>query len=283
MNNPILDINYNLVTDYTEELNDFLDESVTLSIQNTEYLYLGREKPFNQIYIQSSTPSSSKISFTIEYYNGSSWESVLNINDGTKKFTRDGFICWQEHDDNTDIEELTLAGKEQYWYRLQPSAQLDITFDGIGVMFSEDRLLYQARPILDDNDYRTAVVGGDSKYTRVHLEVKDEILQYLKDQSIIKYESKTTPDQLRHIKSMNEWDLFDLTEVKQAGKLLALSKIYYSLSDTEGDKWELEARRFKEDYFTVMDVIYMSLDFNNDGKLQHFETMKRVKRSTMTR
>ena len=283
MNSPIIDINFNGSSDYTEELNDFLDESVALTIQNTEYLYLGRSKPFNQIFIQSSTPSATKVSFTVEYYNGSSWTEVLQLSDGTKKWTKDGFICWQEHDDNTDIEEITIAGKEQFWYRIQPSAQLDITLDAIGVLFSEDRILYQARPILDDNDYRMSVVSGDSKYTRVHLEVKDQIIQDIRNQGIIKYQSEYDPDRLRYYKSINEWDLLDLDEIKVAAKNLALSKIYFSLSDTTGDKWENEARRFGEEYYRILDLAYLSLDRNNDGKLQEFETMKKIKKSWITR
>lgn len=269
--------------DYTEELGDFLEEVQLLSITPSEPLYFGKEKPFNNIYLKYDVPLLSKISFNIEYFNGTTWVSVLNLNDDTKRQTRSGFISWQEADDNTKIEKTTVGSVETFWYRLVPESQSDVTLKAVGVLFSQDRDLFQARPALDNSDYRMAVVGSDVDYDRVHLEVRQRIVQDIRNEGIRKYQSENDPDRLKVFRTITEWDLFDINEIREAAKNLALSNIYYTLSDAPQDKWDQEAKRFNTLYLKNFDLAWLSIDKNNDGKLQEFENIKRTKQSRMSR
>ena len=79
------------------------------------------------------------------------------------------------------------------------------------------------------------------------------------------------------------WDLFDITEIRQAAKNLAVSNIYYSLSDSPDDKYEKEAVRFRVKYERNIDLAHLSLDLNNDGKQQVNEVLKPSKTMVMTR
>jgi hypothetical protein len=272
-----------LTNDYTEELNDFLEETVAVVVTSSDPLYFGKEKPLNNLYIKYETPSVSKISYDIEYFDGNNWVSVLNLNDDTKKQTRSGFITWQEADDNTVIEETTVDSVSNFWYRMVPTADSTVTITAMGVLFSQDRDIFQARPALDDVDFRSAVVGSDTDYTRVHLEIKEQIIQDIRNDGILKYQSENEPERLKFYRNITEWDLFDIDEIKQAAKNLALSKIYFSLSDATDDKWEQEARRFNSNYVKNMDLAHISLDRDNDGKLQQYENIKAVKSTRMSR
>lgn len=270
-------------TNYSEELTDFLEETQALTITNSDYIYFGLNKPFNNLYFYYDTPNSSKVSFTVEYYDGSSWQNVINLNDDTKKQTRSGFVSWQEADDNTDIEEVEINSITQYWYRFQPASTVNITAKAFGVIFSQDRDIFQTRPVLNDTDFRTAVVSSDTDYMRVHLETKEDIIQNIRNKGIKKYQNEDDPDRLKFYRNINEWDLFDIDEVKVAAKNLALAKIYYSLSDNIDDKWYQEATRFNDVYNHSIDYAMVSLDKNNDGKLQEFENIQPIRNSRIMR
>lgn len=272
-----------LTNDYSEELNDFLEEDVFLTITTTDPLYFGKEKPLNNLYVNYTTASATKVEFSVQYHNGTSWVGVLNLEDDTKKQTRSGFVTWQEADDNTDIEEVDVDGITQYWYRLVPSNDTTVTLKAIGVLFSQDRDIYQARKALDDQDFKSAVVGSDTDYVRIHLEVKEQLIQDIRNEGILKYQSENDPERLKFYRNITEWDLFDIDEVKQAAKMLALSKIYSTLSDAIDDKWDQEARRFYSQYTKNMDMAHVSLDRDNDGKLQQNENIKQVKSTRMSR
>lgn len=269
--------------DYSEELNDFLSEDATLLITALDPLYFGKEKPFSNIYFKYGTASATKIEYSIQHFDGNNWVDVLNLNDDTKKQTRSGFISWQEADDNTTIEETMVDGVNSYWYRLVPASDVTVTIDAIGVIFSQDRDIFQTRPALNDSDFRSAVVGSDPDYMRVHLDVKQQIIQDIRNDGIIKFQSTNEPERLKYYRNITEWDLFDIDEVRQAAKNLALSKIYYTLSDAVDDKWDQEARRFNSNYEKNIDLAHVSLDRNNDGKLQQFENIKVVKQYRMSR
>ena len=97
------------------------------------------------------------------------------------------------------------------------------------------------------------------------------------------YPSENEPERLKYYRNITEWDLFDIDEIKHAAKALAISKIYYTLSDNTEDKWDQEARRFNSQYIKNMDMAHVSLDKDNDGKLQQFENIKPVKQNRISR
>lgn len=270
-------------TDYSQELNDFTDEVVVMSVDPTSYIYLGFHKPFNQLYLYMTTPNGVKEKFTVEYWDGSSWVSVLNLDDDTKSLTRSGFIKWQEADDNTTIEKNTINSIENYFYRISPDARVGIDVKGIGIIFSQDRDLYNTRARLDDSDSRLAVTGKDEDYMNVHLDVVDEIVQEIRREGIKKYQSENDPTRLKYYRNITKWDLFDVEEVKLAAKNLALANIYFNLSDSPEDKYFSEAVRFKDYFYKYIDDAMVSLDRNNDGRLQQSENIKPIKVGRMSR
>ena len=92
-------------TDYDFKLgNSNPDETVTLTLDTDHYLYIGYYKPIKYIYFDLPTPNENAATLTVEYYNGTDWTSIDSIVDETKGLTQNGFIQWEELEDQDNNE-----------------------------------------------------------------------------------------------------------------------------------------------------------------------------------
>ena len=269
--------------DYSKDLRDFTRKDVPMSIVSGEYLYIGLYKPFNNIYTYLTSPNITETNITIEYNDGNSWQEVEIVNDTTDGFSRSGFISWIEEDDNIDSVETTINGATKFFYRISSDQDLDMTVRAIGVIFSDDNDIFLESQILDNDRYRKRVVGTDSDYMRVHLQVKDYIIQEIRNNGIKKYNSENNDERLKFFRQITEFDFFDIQEIKLAARMLAMSNIYYKLSDEVDDKWQSEGDRYRQEYYRALDVAFVSIDFNDNGKLNDNENMKPIKNIRISR
>lgn len=243
-------------TDYSHKLTQFGRDSITISIANaTDYVYVGFDKPINAFYLDITTANGAEGSMAYEFYNGSSYESVTNLNDDTLGAYRSGFIRWDR--ELTNQAKSTVNSKELYWYRFKPSVdRTGIVVSGLNLVFSDDYELSLEQPYISDSEF----LGTESSHIKTHVAVKREVIQRFRNKNYIKYNSVTGEKE-----DINGWDLLDIDEVKLASTYLALSKIYFQLSDNPEDVWASKAAIYEGKFNKYINLATLSVDVDDDG------------------
>jgi hypothetical protein len=242
----MLTINFNS-TDYTRELADMSRDTVTLSLD--DYLYIGYYKPFSGTHFELSTDTEETPTLEAEYYNGA-WTEFTPIDD-TKAFSRSGFMQWGKP---TDWKKSTVASNALYWIRLKPSTTTEVTFTGCTLVFSSDQALKtEFAPILNE-DY----LFEQPSHILTHIAVRNHIIQKLRNKGFLKWTSEG-------YEKLTPFDVLDIYEIKEAATALALSKIFFNLSDTPDDTWSVKSKAYEDRFNDFFSLALLTLDTDDDG------------------
>jgi hypothetical protein len=260
-------------TDYSHKLSTYGRDGVTLTITNAEdFIYIGFDKPINSVYIDITTANGAEGSLTFEYYNGSTYTTVTSLSDDTLGAYRSGFIRWDK--DVTDQVVSTVDSLEKYWYKVLPSVdRTGIVIGGINLVFSDDYELSLEQPYISDAEF----LGSEGSHIKTHQAVKKEIIQKFRNKNYQKIDSNGDPQDI------TVWDLHDIDEVGLAATYLALSKIYFQMSDNPDDVWGSKSKYYEEKFIKYINVARLSLDTNDDGKEDSGELKQPFKNRYLTR
>lgn len=259
-------------TEYSHKLASFGKDAVTMSVANaTDYLYIGFDKPVNAFYIDITTANGSEGSLTFEYYNGSTWVDCVEKSDDTLGFFRSGFVRWERQ---TDHVENSVNSMTSFWVRAKPSVdRTNIVLSGLNLVFSDDHELSLISPSINDSTF----LGDEFSHIKTHSAVKIEIIQKFRNKDYIKVDADGNNQ------NINCWDLHDIDEVRLAATYLALSMIYYSLSDNPEDVWEVKSQKYEEKYEKYINLARLSVDLNDDGVVDDVENKPTFRNVIMRR
>lgn len=248
-------------TDYTVEAVDFSRDEFSATLnQSTDYLYFGYYKPINAIYFEIATANTNSGNLDFEYYNGSAW-TALTVRDETNDLSRSGYITWTRP---TDQAETSVNGTTKYWVRCRPDASTtNVTFQGINLVFSDDNALKQEFYEIDDT---SLIPSGQNSHIMSHISARNDIMQRLRNMGMVKYNSTTGEE------SLTQWDLLNIYEIREAAKYLALSKIFFSLSDELDDVWYRKHAEYSDKYEQVFQGLQLTIDSDDDGAEDDAET-----------
>ena len=249
-------------SDYSHKMVVFGRDGVTLNISSSlDYIYIGFHKPINSFYVNISTVDGAEGSLNLEYYNGSNWNEVSNKSDDTLGFYRSGFVRWDRELQNnakTSVDDST-----KYWYRLKlDQDRTGMVIEGLNIVFSDDYELSLEQPYISDQEF----LGSESSHIKTHSAVKREIIQRFRNKNYIKYNHSTGEKE-----DINAWDLLDIDEVRLAATYLALSKIYYQLSDNPDDVWASKSAMYENKFNKYVDLATLSVDVDDDGLISPSE------------
>ena len=233
-------------------------DTSTITLDTDHYIYVGYYKPFGEVYLDFSTPNINASSISAEYYSDSAadWTSI-DIVDETKGFTRNGFIQWSRPEDE-DWEESTYDSDELFWIRFKTSAtHSETVYNYLGIVFSDDKSLAQHNPYINDSN----MLMGQSNHLKIHVSARDRIIQRLLRGGYIKYNVNGYRTRL------TGWDFLDKNEIKDAALYLALSMIYFNLSDDPEDAWMFKSMEYKKEYDSMIETAIMTIDTDDDGEV----------------
>lgn len=242
-------------SDYSKILENYLGSGLTIDFD--DWIYIGYYKQVSAIYFDFKKHPTHSGLFQGEYYNGSSWVS-LNANDETFNFASSGFITWNKP---ADWKDSVIQGNNLYFIRIKSSEELNnFKIHGINMVFSNDIDLIESYP-----DIKSYTPEGSESFIAYHQEARNFILTYLKNKG------KTVYSKNKY-KMLDQFDLHDFTEVRQASKYLALANIFYNESDALDDKWKQKADGFFQKYSQAINLNFLSIDENDDGIAQVTES-----------
>lgn len=261
-------------SNHSNDALDFSRDSFALTLtQTTSYLYIGYRKPINTIYFQLDTPNTNANTLSMQYWNGSSWTTLSNAQDDTKGLTRSGFITWDRNQTNeatTTVNSTTL-----YWVRFQPSVTTSaMTVAGISFIFADDQDLKQEVPEITDSNH----LAGKTSHILTHVATRNQIIQDLRNKDYTRTNQNTSLKE-----DLTVWDILDANQLKQAAIFLSLSKIYFNFSDQPNDKYEQKSLAYFNKYEKAIALSRLSLDTDDDGLSDSFETQKLFTTSRMVR
>ena len=260
--NTLLDIRYfstPTYSDYKMSLGSAGKDTKTITLADDEYIYIGFYKPVKNIYFDLPTPNTNAGSLVIEYSNAAAGWTALTAYDETEGFTRSGLIQWEEIDEDL-LGEIEIDSTTKYWIRIQPSVTNTATvYNFVGLILSnDDDLLIENPYILETN-----LLMGESNHLKAHVAARKEIIQTFSNQGEKKdsIDANNTANSYR----INFWDMLDIQEFRQGSIFLALSKIYFNLSDKDEDTWLKKSEKYRGRYYNQINLYFKTLDKNDSG------------------
>lgn len=241
-------------TDVSNEAENFSVDTFSATLLATGELSIGYYKPINSVYVELSTFNTNTSVMSLYYYNGTSFITTSSLKDSTKGLKRSGFVKWDR--DLTNEKSTTVNGVELFWYKIKLDADATaVTVKGINLVFSDDNDLKEEYPTIVD-----MLPDGEPTFINFHVASRKDILSYFKTQG------KLVTQVGGKKKLLDQFDLLDIEEVRDASKFLTLAKIFYWISDATDDKWYQKATDFETEYNKKINLATLSVDSNDDGK-----------------
>lgn len=240
-------------TDLSNKAADYLRDDFSFQMVAAEdALYVGFRKPVGAAYLALTTPNTNACTLSAEVWNGTAWASV-ELHDETDGMTRSGFMTW----DKSGMNSTTVDGSDKYWLRVKTDTDHSLTTArGLNLVFSDDAMM---KAEFFEIDNASLLPSGESSHISTHVAARNAMIQALRNLGYIK-ENATTGEQ-----NIDQWDLHDIYEIRQAAMYLALSKIFFNLSDSVDDNWWQKYREYQDKHEEAFRLARISMDLDDDG------------------
>ncbi len=261
-------------SDVSEAVNDFRTGAAAFAYTAGEYLYVGAEVPFNQLWIEPGTANAAAAAVAVEVWWANAWVSVVDLVDGTRvssaPLAQAGRVQWALNiskgwDREQESARVTgLSGTNiywMYWLRMSWSASLSATLKYVGQRFSADTDLYGYYPDLNNAALKTSFAAGKTDWVEQAYMSAEIIARDLIGRKII----------------MARGQIFDHARMLEPSVHKTAELIYRGL----GQAFEPNRLAAARDYAASMNRDFFRVDANADGHLEPRD--KRMSTSYMTR
>lgn len=251
----VLEYDGNVYTNQTSPASDPTLDTFRAELDTGKYIYVGYNKPINALYLHiTATQNTTDGVLKVEYYNGTSWVELSAV-DQTQYLKRSGIINWQAPTDSTDV---AVNGLTRCWVRLSGDVLTSsaVTFSYIGLVFSDDLDIGIEYPsVLKECFYPT----GQNDFMIYHVSAKNYIMSELLRRGY----SKT----INGVKEpINQWDVLDIYELRQASLYYAMSQIFFNLSDNSNDNYWQKYNEYKSKFDNAFNLGILRIDQDQDGQ-----------------
>jgi len=186
--------------DFTSAVNNYASGSKNFNYTTSQdALYIGSKMAFNHIYFKLGVVSAVSATMTVEYWNGNSWEPVVELIDETVGLTQSGMIKffpnkqagWQMASTNSDGSTVTgltsVKIYDQFWLKITFNATLTsgTYLDWVGNIFSNDDDLSSEFPDFAKQSVKTSFKPGKQDWEEQHVKAANILAQDLIDKGII--------------------------------------------------------------------------------------------------
>lgn len=261
-----LTLNYNS-KDYSLTWEDFKGDGTPVSLLSTEFILIGYHKPISNFYIElfnaedengEQAPVSESL-LKVEYENNTGFIPVTDLHDYTLGLNGPGKLCWTP-EYNNQIKTIKF-GKVMYWYKLSASIDAPLrTIIGINTIFSYDSDLEEEYPNINKFLPEDEQGNKAKSFIKFHMSARKEIVQILRKKFIMDK------------KLLDQFDLLNIDEVRQASKYLTLAKIFFWLADTVDDKWRTKSKEYDKTFADFIDAVTLTIDKNDNGVIDSVES-----------
>lgn len=254
-------------TDLTQKAYSFIRDTFTMALAtSTDYLYLGRPKSFNTVWVEINTPSTAAATLSAEYWNGTAWTALPLISDETNGFTRSGFLTWDkaaiQDGSSSEWKANEVNSLTKYWIRVKTSVTLNPSpvVAGIGLVFASDsdmkEVQYDILSLLPKDETATKA----KSFISAHVAAKEMILTWLKEANLRKFSVSDG-----NYWEVDEWDFHNPLQVRTCAKYLALHIVHRDMVVEKDDRYDKKAKVYLGLAKESINLPLLSLDINDDG------------------
>jgi hypothetical protein len=243
--------------DYSQVMDDFTNDPVAFDFSMSD-LYLGFIKPLKEVYIEMESRVDSS-DLTVSIWNGASFNLVSNLEDQTFGLTKSGLVRWPESSAQT-LYDLDSTGAK-YWIKLSLSNNpANVLINGVNLVLSNDK---DFSFVPNMSDY---LPENSSSFIAFHQEARNVIVQMLRNsgKKIAKYDGGASSHMIE-TRQVDQFDLLNIEEFRNASKYLALHLIFDHLSKSNDDVYHFRSLRFYEKFLESYNTNLVSIDTNGNG------------------
>lgn len=260
------------LNDYSYKVEDYHANTVTIDYTSAQdYIFIGSELAFNSLFFDLSTANTASTAVTVEHWDGSSWEEMVDVIDETSlsgaSFGQSGYITWtpnkqkvwQKNDtvksngsvEITGLGDVTIY--DLYWIRISFSNTLDIgtTLNWIGPKFCKSNDVDGEYRLLAKSAFKTSYESGKTDWEKEIILASRLLIEDLKSKEAI-----VDGDQLL------ERRLF---------KDACVSKVAEIVFTNLGDDYVDDAKRAQTEYKSRLNKKNYKADKNNNARLDKQE------------
>lgn len=252
------------ITDLTSDINNYHAGSFSLNgfSETQDFIYVGNIAPFNHFYLKLGTANSTSLTLDVDYWNGNSWVSMVEIIDDTKGLTESGFLTfvpdknksWINADTNGTGQQITgltsVTIYDRYWVRISlsaaPSAGTELSW--VGQLFSSDSDLGSEYPELLSSAVLTSFEAGKTSWEEQSVRAAELVVQDLIRAGII----------------FSKGQILE----RHSFMLPSVSKVAELAYSNFGDDYADQKTNARNEYKARMDKTIFDVDLNLDGELQ---------------
>lgn len=198
MNNRILYSNNGTIEDLSVALNNYASGTKAISfVASEDAIYIGSRLPFNHIYFKLSSPSSTSVSMSVQYYDGTAWVNTVELIDETSGFSSSGFVQFTpDRQKNWMMRSTNYAGEsvlgltsvvvyDLYWVKVTFSGDFDATLAWVGNLFSNDSDLGVEYPDLVRPSTIANYKPGKTNWEEQHVRAAQILIDDLVNKNVI--------------------------------------------------------------------------------------------------
>lgn len=237
-------------------------ESFTGAVNELDFttapLFIGFHKPLKSIYVELQSRIAVD-SLEVEFWNGSAFAAMSGIEDETEGLTKSGPIRFSNEEQLK--HDFDSSGKELYWIKITPSNNPALVgIFGINLVLSNDKDFGFVPNILD------YLPDNLNSWIGFHEEARNTIVQTIRNSGKKIYQHETL-----ETRQVDQFDLLQIDEFRNASKYLALHLIFDFLSKGEDDHYSVKSKRFLERYEQALNSNLMTVDLNDNGQIDEGE------------
>jgi hypothetical protein len=212
------------------------------------------------LYAAFSEAPAGNFALTVQYFNTEGQWQTLQVSDETKGFTRNGFITWARL---LDHDKSAINDISSYWLRIRledlgaEPANYEGTLLGLNLVFSDDNDIASETPALVDPAFYPA---GQTSHILQHVATKNYIMGRLRNLGYIKVTGTGE-------ENINQWDVLDVFELRQAALYYTVAQIYFNLSDNTEDQYWAKYKQYERRFDEAFALGQLRIDLNDNGKV----------------
>jgi len=244
--------------DLSQSMQDYgRNEEVIDLVAADDFLYIGFEKPINAFFVEMNVVNTITNTFDARFFDGTNFVALVGFLDDTRGFTRSGFITWDRG--QTDEDKTTINSQEAFWYRFKASANHNVLtkVQGLNIVFADEQ---DIKAEVSEITATKFLPSGATSHILTHVSARDEIVQRIRNHKNTKFSQVNFK-----LLDMTAFDFLDFFQIRNAATYLAISKIYWNVSDQVDDNWSVKGERWRKRYEQAVSVFLLDLDRDNDG------------------
>lgn len=246
------------LTDVSVAVAKYYGEVAKFTLTSAQFIYISSRLPFNHLFFKLKTPSINTARMNVQYYDGTSWVSVVEVIDETDGFKKSGHVqftpnrnkLWSErstNDNGQKIAELeSVVIYDQYWVRISFDADLsEVELQWLGQLFTNDDDLKVEFPDLARAKTIAAIEPGKTSWEEQHIQAAKLICTDLEKAGVI-----TGPGQIL------DWRNYIEASIQKAAEVIMGSF---------GNEYLEDIAKAREEYKSRLSKRYFKVDKNNNA------------------